>query len=112
GALSKLDNPPQCEIIDTCGVWRSHLWPFRFLSACLRVAISARTADLVHIHMASRGSALRKLIVASIAHLFGLPVVLHIHGAEFHDFANSLPSVLRRLLVSSLRKCARIVVLG
>lgn len=43
-------------------------------------------SQIVHIHMASRGSYERKKIFVWIAKKFQKKVVLHIHGAEFHIF--------------------------
>lgn len=41
---------------------------------------------LVHIHMASRGSYLRKSLVVRLVKALGGKVILHLHGAEFRDF--------------------------
>ncbi len=41
---------------------------------------------LVHIHMASRGSYLRKSILVRIAKHFKAKVILHLHGGEFQEF--------------------------
>jgi glycosyltransferase involved in cell wall biosynthesis len=49
---------------------------------------------VVHLHVASYGSFLRKLTLSVIARALGAPVVTHVHGAEFDVFyANSSKAV-------------------
>lgn len=50
--------------------------------------------DLVHVHIAERGSVFRKSILILIAVLFHKPVICHTHGAEFHIFHSQLPSLV------------------
>ncbi|MBR9888991.1 MAG: glycosyltransferase family 4 protein [Oceanospirillales bacterium] len=59
-----------------------------FLTALAKIFIYGLffKVGLVHIHMASRGSFSRKLIVARLAKFFGCKVVLHLHGGEFREF--------------------------
>lgn len=64
--------------------------PIRYLAflGCLAtVAASAPVHPLVHLHVASHGSFVRKYIVSRIARLMGMPYVAHIHGGGFADFA-------------------------
>jgi glycosyltransferase involved in cell wall biosynthesis len=46
--------------------------------------------DLVHLHVAERGSFFRKAIIARKAERAGIPVVLHHHAAEFEEFYSAL----------------------
>lgn len=41
---------------------------------------------LVHIHLASRGSYLRKSFIVRLAKFFKAKVIVHLHGAEFRQF--------------------------
>lgn len=41
---------------------------------------------LVHIHMASRGSYLRKSLIVHLVKALGGKVILHLHGGQFGDF--------------------------
>lgn len=41
---------------------------------------------LVHVHMASRGSFIRKSLVVDLVKILGGKVILHLHGGEFRDF--------------------------
>ena len=45
--------------------------------------------DIVHIHMASRGSFYRKSIIVKLSKLFNKKVIIHLHGAEFEAFYES-----------------------
>lgn len=59
-----------------------------YLSALLKVIyyhIFYRVG-LVHIHVASRGSYLRKSLLVRVIKAMGGKVILHLHGAEFRDF--------------------------
>lgn len=42
-----------------------------------------KSCDLVHVHMASRGSYLRKKVFIAAAASHKKPVLLHLHGSEF-----------------------------
>ena len=59
-----------------------------YLSALLKVSfyLIFYKVGLVHIHMASRGSYLRKSILVRLVKLLGGRVLLHLHGAEFREF--------------------------
>ena len=49
-----------------------------------------KRADILHLHMAERGSFYRKAWLLKLGHRFGVPVVIHHHGAEFEDFYETL----------------------
>ncbi|MDK0686289.1 glycosyltransferase family 4 protein [Clostridium perfringens] len=62
---------------------------FRFKKFCesiIYILKNIKNYDIVHIHMASRGSFLRKSILLLIAKYFNKKVVIHMHGAEFMIF--------------------------
>lgn len=42
--------------------------------------------DLVHLHVAERGSFYRKALLVRLCRRLHVPVILHHHGAEFEDF--------------------------
>lgn len=68
--------------------------------------------DLVHIHMAERGSALRKSLLILLALAFRKPVIVHAHGCEFHEFHHQLPKLGKAVLNSILQKCTYLVALS
>ena len=69
--------------------------------------------DLVHVHMASRGSYERKKFFMNAAFRKGVPVLLHLHGAEFvvwfdRECSDSKRSEIRK----TFGRCAKVVVLS
>lgn len=68
--------------------------------------------DLIHIHVSDGGSILRKAILTLIARLFHKPVVLHAHGAEFHETYLKLPKIIQKILNRVYRSCNRFIVLS
>jgi len=87
---------------------------FIFAYSLVRLAISARLGrvDLLHIHLALRGSSYRKSVVGAVARFLGVPYIVHLHGFDFGDFwsnANRFAaSGIDRLFLHS----ARIIVMG
>lgn len=58
-----------------------------FIRAFLKFFLIVFKYDIVHIHMASRGSYNRKRLFVLIAKkLFGKKIFIHLHGAEFKEF--------------------------
>ena len=52
--------------------------------------ISNKQIKIVHIHSASKGSFVRKIIIAMIAKIYGKKVILHMHGGQFKEYINNL----------------------
>lgn len=68
--------------------------------------------DLVHIHSSFGPSFYRKMPFIYLGCLFGIPVVNHIHGAEFDSFYENASGMKRRLIRKVYRKCSRFIVLS
>ena len=66
--------------------------------------------DLLHVHVAERGAVFRKVIVIIVACFFQKPLVLHTHGAEFRQFYESLPILMRKVVVWAFKKCDLVIV--
>ncbi len=101
-------------IVDTYGPGPFWLMPFHFAGSIAQV-IAARLGgrvDLLHIHMAHYGSAVRKLFLALVATTLGLRTVMHMHGSDFHIYYRGLPRWYQRALVATLKRCERVVVIG
>jgi glycosyltransferase involved in cell wall biosynthesis len=68
---------------------------------------------ILHVHVASRASFLRKCLLILPAYAFRKPVVLHLHGAEFHLFyENECPPPVKRLVRYVFENAAGVVVLS
>ncbi len=81
-------------------------------SVAFGATLMRRRPDVVHLHTASYGSFVRKALLAGWAHAMGVPVVLHMHGAEFHRFYTRSPLPLRRIIRSTLSAADAVVALG
>lgn len=66
----------------------------------------------VHSHMAMRGSFWRKSLFNTLARVFGVRVIAHLHGSEFRQFVASQPRWRQYLVRRELEACACVVVLS
>lgn len=71
-----------------------------------------RKYDIVHVHMAERGSVYRKNIVISLAKLFGCKVIIHMHGAEFEQWYQTLEESRKAGVRKILNKADKVLILG
>lgn len=72
-----------------------------------------KSCDLVHVHMASRGSYSRKKAFIAAAAAHKKPVLLHLHGSEFAMwYDEECTEGQRRDICQTFRLCSRIVVLS
>ena len=72
-----------------------------------------KSCDLVHVHMASRGSYFRKKAFIAAAAAHKKPVLLHLHGSEFAMwYDEECTEGQRRDICQTFRLCSRIVVLS
>ncbi len=78
----------------------------------LRRTLESLEPTIVHLHFASRGSTLRKFILAEMATRAGRPLVLHAHGAEFDQFHRKLPGAVRRNVNRTLQRANVLVTLS
>lgn len=74
--------------------------------------LATRRPTLVHLHTASYGSFARKSLILWLARLFRVPVVLHVHGAEFDIFHDRFPRPLQLYIRASLHAATSVVALG
>jgi glycosyltransferase involved in cell wall biosynthesis len=75
-------------------------------------AARLRKVDVLHICLSLKGSAYRKVIVASFARYCGVPYVVHLHGGGFEYFWLTAGARLRRAVDRMFVESDRIVVLG
>lgn len=67
---------------------------------------------LIHVHTASRASFWRKSVFMFAARVFGIPSILHLHGAEFHLFYERSGPLARRIIRSTFQNASHVVVLS
>lgn len=99
------------EVIPSRGDPGDHVAAARGLVRALRTVhrLAAEPGrHVVVVHLSERGSFLREGAVLRYAHRRGLPVVAHLHGADFAAFAAAHP----RLVGSVLRDADRVVSLS
>ncbi len=108
------DLHPPLRVLDPYGETLSPRTLLYLLRVLLQIAWNAyrRRIVLVHVHMASRGSMIRKSIVTQVATRLGLPVLLHLHGSRLDDVHANLPHRARQWLRQTLGAARRIVVPG
>ena len=80
---------------------------FRIIALCI-----SNNIDIAHIHMASRGSAIRKIIVSRILSAFNVPFIFHLHSGEFSGFYERLPRIFQRIILTSLSNASYVIVLS
>jgi glycosyltransferase involved in cell wall biosynthesis len=104
----------EVRVFDSYGPGRPILMPFYFARCLLTIGVLCllKPPDVMHLNLAAHGSTVRKLILMWMARAFGVPTLLHIHASKFIPFCESLGPRSRRLLVASLRRASRIVVIG
>jgi glycosyltransferase involved in cell wall biosynthesis len=117
------DRRPRLMLIDSTGpsydwrrqrlaaIWRQPLFCILALVRVLGAALLGRVAAL-HIHMADRGSVVRKALFVYLGVMLKRPIVIHMHAAAFADFYAGLPILAQRWIKHMLSKAARFTVLG
>lgn len=104
---------PQFTIMDSRGPGRLDLAALYFAASLVRVAVAGLTSHpLLHVHLAGRGSTLRKVILVHFAALFRLTTVLHLHDYDYAAFISSLPKAAIGPIASMFRTVQAVVVLG
>jgi glycosyltransferase involved in cell wall biosynthesis len=85
-----------------------------FGRACLTLARALESLEptVVHIHFASRGSTLRKMLLAQLVIRARRPLILHAHGAGFDQFHRGLPRSLRNMVNRTLQQANVLIALS
>ena len=88
------------------------LWKALCAYAAFRKAVKRERPDVVHIHSSFGPSFYRKLpFILWSAHR-GIPVVNHIHGAEFDTFYENASAGKKKLVGKIYNRCTRLIVLS
>lgn len=81
---------------------------FTILNAC-----TIQRADIVHLHMASRGSCLRKTTLGLTCWIFRMPYIIHLHGGRFSIFHDTELGPVGRIYVDFVfRRAACVIALS
>lgn len=68
--------------------------------------------DIVHVHMAEKGSVYRKGVVVKLGKKFGCKVIIHMHAGPFIHWYKSKPAKAQTKIVHMLNCADKILVLG
>jgi glycosyltransferase involved in cell wall biosynthesis len=86
----------------------------RVLMVLLRLsgAILGLGPDIVHINVSQKGSTWRKMIIARVARLLGIPYVIHLHSGGFQEFWERAPPFVASCISDMFFYSVRTLVLG
>lgn len=83
---------------------------FKFILLTLpKLLIKSSSADLIHIHLASNGSFIRKFLVFTLSKTRRKPILLHLHGAGFMEYYDNASSLIKKLIQLTFNHSQRIV---
>jgi glycosyltransferase involved in cell wall biosynthesis len=105
---------PAYTLIDPRGTGHVCWCPFFLLAALLRIGWLSLLGKvrLIHINVSERGSVARKAMIVTLAHWLNVPIVIHLHGGEFIEFFESIPSLLKSLIRRMFLAASCTIVLG
>lgn len=83
------------------------------MKAYARYLCELGKCDLVHVHMASRGSYRRKKVFIDAAFRRNIPIVLHLHTGEFALwYGSECDEALRAQIRETFHRCSAVIVLS
>lgn len=108
----ELDTELKMQFLATSG--RAGNSQFIFFSGLARLIVFcfSKSIDLVHINMASRGSAIRKSIISKVLSFFGVPYILHVHSGEFSIFYSQQPKIIKHIIKNAIFSASNVVFLS
>lgn len=68
--------------------------------------------DLIHVHMSERGSVYRTAIIEKLAKKYNTKIIIHMHGAEFQTWYETLNDKRKQFVKKTLNISDRILILG
>ncbi len=74
--------------------------------------LCADRPDIVHVHSSFGPSFYRKIPFIYMSALFRVPVINHVHGAEFESFYENASAGKKKLVARVYGKCAKLIVLS
>jgi glycosyltransferase involved in cell wall biosynthesis len=105
---------PDWQVLDPWGPGIKLLSPVYWLAAALAlVVVAARgRVGLLHIHMSTGGSFLRKGTLIRLGSRLGIPVIVHLHGGDMAQSRMLAQPAVRRFVLRALEQARFVVVLG
>lgn len=99
--------------IENIGTTRINNKIFEFIKSIFHTTkkLINKEIDIAHIHMASNGSFYRKSIIALLCKAFNVPIIIHMHGACFKEFYNSMNKITKKYFLYVFRKVDKVIVL-
>jgi glycosyltransferase involved in cell wall biosynthesis len=94
------------------GNWLQRSVTFARACAALWRELDTVEPTVVHIHFSSRGSTLRKMLLAQMVIRARRPLILHAHGGSFDRFHRGLPAPLRTLVSRTLQQANMLIALS
>jgi glycosyltransferase involved in cell wall biosynthesis len=107
--------PPEIQVTQLATMVEGSKWrKVRvFVAAIVRtIAQLRRRPDVVHIHFASYGSSVRKMLLARLALAQGARVIMHAHGGGFREYWAGLAAPTRSAILQTLCRAHCLIVLG
>lgn len=97
--------------------WKEGSLLIRFLrtvfgNLSLIYSIKKNNIDIVHIHVAQKGSFYRKSIILLLCKLLNVKTIFHIHGSQFDKFYDEGSKRLKKIITYVLNSCNQIIVLS
>src|SRR5690606_24718579 len=87
---------------------------YLFVMALLKLGCILLTKNIsgAHLHLASRGSTYRKLILSSFLTFFRVPYLLQLHSGDYQQFFSKMPVWQRRCVATMFKRAAVVTVLS
>lgn len=78
----------------------------------IKQTIKNDNIDIVHVHMAERGSVFREGYVVHLANKMGCKTIIHMHGATIEEWYNAKSKPIKRIVRNIFNSADRMIVLG
>ena len=101
---------PDWWLVDARGNGRLIWSPFFLLRAI--IGLVRRRPDLLHLHVADKGSTLRKLVLSLVAAGLGIPTIVHLHYGDYARDLRRRPRFVQRRVEAMFARAALVLVLG
>jgi len=82
-----------------------------YFNSLLQVKKIRSDVDIAHIHMASKGSFIRKSVIIIFLSNKKIPIVLHLHGAKFREYYQNSSHLWKRFIKKMFSLCDSVIML-